>query len=223
MGGILTVNAISFFYVKDSLESMIDRDVGQVIENTRINSIFINSIAVSDLLINTFTERENTLAAQKDRLLDEIKTNIRHLKLDQRERNSKNIFQGHIEKLDKLFAQCAMINGILKEITTTETSIDTKLADLDEVVVEKELATGVDNSEEAESIKQLAIMLPGYREIYFEIILEFIHAKNAYLGPKDITQNYEQKILSLLEEFDIGLNAMPIAWQLSFEVIRQKL
>jgi hypothetical protein len=56
-------------------------------------------------------------------------------------------------------------------------------------------------------------MLPGYREIYFEIILEFIHAKSAYLGPKKITQNYEQKILSLLEEFDIGLNAMPIAWQ----------
>ena len=80
-------------------------------------------------------------------------------------------------------------------------------------MIEKELTTAVEDSEEAESIKQLAIMLPGYREIYFEIILEFIHAKNAYLGPKEITHNYEQKILSFLEEFDIGLNAMPIAWQ----------
>ena len=80
-------------------------------------------------------------------------------------------------------------------------------------MVEKELTTAVEDSEEAESIKQLAIMLPGYREIYFEIILDFIHAKNAHLGTKEIKQNHEQKILSLLEEFDIGLSAMPIAWE----------
>ena len=213
VGGIIAINTISFFDVKGSLESMIDRDVGQVIENTRINDNFISSIAVSDLLIHTFIERENTLAAQKDRLLDEIKTNIQFLKLDQREKNSKNVFQGYIEKLDKLFARCATINGILKEINTIEKSLDAELANLDEIVVEKELTTAVEDSEEAESIKQLAIMLPGYREIYFEIILNFIHAKNDYLGEKEILQNYEQKILELLEEFDIGLNAMPIAWR----------
>jgi PAS domain S-box-containing protein len=211
VGGILFVNTLSFFEVKNSLASMIDRDVGQVIENTRINNDFINSIVVSDLLINTFTERENTLTAQKDRLIDEIKADIGSFKLD--EKTSKKIFQEYIQKLDNLFAQCATINGILKEINRIETSLDTELASLDEIVVEKELTTAVDTSEEAESIKQLAIMLPGYREIYFEIILEFIHAKNAYLGPKEITQNYEQNILSLLEEFDIGLNAMPIAWK----------
>ena len=211
VGGIIAVNTLSFFDVKDSLESMIDHDVGQIIENTRVNNDFINSIVASDLLINTFTERENTLKEQKDRLIDEIKTDIRSLKLDRK--NSKKVFQEYIQKLDKLFAQCATINGILKEINTIEISLDTELANLDEIVVEKELTMAVDDSEEAESIRQLAIMLPGYREIYFEIILEFIHAKNAYLGPKEITQNYEKKILSLLEEIDIGLNAMPIAWQ----------
>ncbi|MGD8295458.1 MAG: PAS domain S-box protein [Desulfobacterales bacterium] len=211
VGGILAVNTLSFFDVKDSLESMIDRDVGQVIENMRINNDFINSIAASDLLINTFTERENTLTPQKNRLINEIKADIGSLNIG--EITSKKIFQKYIQKLETLFAQCVTINGILKEITTTETSMDTELAELDEIVVEKELTTAVDNSEEAESIKQLAIMLPGYREIYFEIILEFIQAKSAYLSPKKITQNYEQKILTLLEEFDIGLNAMPIAWQ----------
>lgn len=211
VGGILAVNTLSFFDVKDSLESMIDRDVGQILKNTRINNDFINSIVASDLLINTFTERENSLTVQKDQLINEIKADIGSFNID--ELATKKIFQEYVRKLDKLFAQCVTINGILKEITTTETSLDTELADLDEIVVEKELTTAVDDSEEAESIKQLAIMLPGYREIYFEIILEFIHAKNAYLSPKEITQNYEKKILSLLEEFDIGLNAMPIAWQ----------
>jgi PAS domain S-box-containing protein len=210
VGGILAVNTLSFFYVKDSLESMIDRDVRQVIENTRINNDLINSIALSDLLISTFTERENTLAEEKDRLIDEIKAAISSLKLD--EITLKNIFHEYIKKLNKLFGQCAAINEILNDINTIQKSLDIDLAVLDAIVVEKELTIAVEDSEEAESIKQLAIMLPGYREIYFEIILDFISAKNAYLGTKEIIQNHEQKILSLLEEFEIGLRAMPIAW-----------
>jgi PAS domain S-box-containing protein len=211
VGGILTVNTISFFDVKDSLELIIDRDIGKVIENTRINNNFRNSIALSDLLINTFTERENTLVEEKDRLIDGIKADIRSLKLD--DRTSKKNFQEYIKKLNKLFDQCATIIGILKEINTIEKALDTELANLDEIVVEKELTVAVEDSEEAESIKQLAIMLPGYREIFFEIILEFINGKNTYLGTKEIKDNHEQKIQSLLEEFDIGLSAMPIAWK----------
>jgi PAS domain S-box-containing protein len=211
VGGVIAVNIISFFDVKASLESMIDRDVRQVIENTRFNNNLSNSIALSDLLINTFTERENTLEEEKDRLIDEIKADIRSLKLD--EGTSKIIFQEYIKKLNKLFDQCATINRILKEINTIEKSLDTELANLDEIVVEKELIIAVENSEEAESIKQLAIMLPGYREIFFEIILEFINAKDALLGTAEIKHNHGQKILSLLEEFDIGLSAMPIAWK----------
>ena len=211
VGGILAVNTLSFFDVKESLESMIDRDVGQVIENTRINNHLINSIVASDLLISTFTQHESTLEKQKDRLIDEIKADIGSLKLD--ERTSKKKFQEYIQKLNELFAQCATINVILNEIDTIETSLDTELAKLDEIVVEKELAAAVEDSEEVESIKQLAIMLPGYREIYFEMILEFIHAKNAHLMTIEIKHNHEQKTLSLLEEFDIGLSALPIAWE----------
>ena len=97
VGAILAVNTISFFYVKDSLELIIDRDVGQVIENTKINENLRNAIVVSDLLINTFAERENTLEGEKNRLIDEMMANIRSLKLDQR--TSKNIFQEYIKPL----------------------------------------------------------------------------------------------------------------------------
>ncbi len=63
VGGILAVNTISFLYVKDSLELIVDRDVGQVIENTKINNDFRNSIVLGDLLIHTFTERERYFRA----------------------------------------------------------------------------------------------------------------------------------------------------------------
>ena len=211
VAGILTVNTVSFFKVKDSLESMIDRDVGQVIANTKLNDNFRNSIAKSSLLINTFTEREDSLAREKNRLIDEIEADIKHLKLD--ERISRKNFEEYILKLNHLFDHCAIINGILKELNTIEKSLDKMLANLDEVVIEKELTVGAEDSEEAESIKQLAIMLPGYREIFFEIVLEIIDAKKSYLGTKEVNQNHEQKVLSLLEEFDVGLSAMPIAWK----------
>lgn len=83
VGGILAVNTLSFFDVKDSLESMIDRDVGQILKNTRINNDFINSIVASDLLINTFTERENSLTVQKDQLINEIKADIGSFNIDE--------------------------------------------------------------------------------------------------------------------------------------------
>ena len=211
VGAILAVNTISFFYVKDSLELIIDRDVGQVIENTKINENLRNAIVVSDLLIDTFTERENTLAEEKDRLIENIKTNIRSLKLF--ETSSKEIFQEYVQKLTTLFDQCVTINGILKETNTTEKSLDIKLSNLDGIVVEKELTIAVEDSEEAESIQQLAIMLPGFREIFFEISFEMINIKHAHLETNEINRKREQKILSLLEEFDIGLSAMPIAWK----------
>jgi hypothetical protein len=161
VGGILAVNTISFLYVKDSLELIVDRDVGQVIKNTKINNDFRNSIVLADLLIHTFTEREDTLEQEKNRLINEIKADISSLKPD--ESASKLIFQEYIKKLNMLFDQCAAINGILKEINTIEQSLDIDLAILDDIVVEKELTIAVEDSEEAESIKQLAIMLPGYR------------------------------------------------------------
>ena len=76
VGGILAVSTMSFSEVKYSMESMIVRDVGQVIENIGLNNNFRNSIALSDLLINTFTERENTLAGEKERLIDEVKSDV---------------------------------------------------------------------------------------------------------------------------------------------------
>jgi PAS domain S-box-containing protein len=210
VGGILFVNTISFFGVKDSLELMIDRDVEQIVENIRLNDNFRNSIVLSDLLIQTFVERENTLKGDKDRLIGDIKADIKSLKLD--EGHSKAHFQEYLKKLNELFTQCITINENLKEVNSIEKSLNTRLASLDEIVVEKELTIAVEDSEEAESIRQLGIMLPGYREILFEIILEFSSAKTAYLGIKEIKENYEGKIRSLMEEFDIGLHAMPIAW-----------
>ena len=219
VGGILTVNAISFFDVKNSLESMIDHDVARITENTRLNDNLRNSIAQSELLINTFTERRNTLVDEKDRLIEEIKADIEHLNTDRAA--SEQLFKSYLDRLTEIFDDCERINGLLTDIGLTEMSLDTELAALDDTVIEKELTVADEDSAESASINQLAIMLPGYREIFFEIILEFINARIAYLSANEIKQNHEQRILTLLEEFDIGLRSMPIAWKEVIPFIRK--
>ena len=76
VGGILTINTISFLDVKKSLVSMIDRDVGQLMENMSFKNNLRNSIASGDLLINTFTEREHTFEQDKDRLIKRLGNSI---------------------------------------------------------------------------------------------------------------------------------------------------
>jgi len=153
--GILSVNILSFVDVKNSLESIIDRDVARVIKNTSVNDNFRNTIARSNLLINTFTERVDTLADEQDRLIAEIETDIKFLVSDLQ--LSQNIFQEFITRLNNLFNHCARVNEVLIELHTVEKSLDTALADLDDIVVEKDLVVGVENSDEADSIRQFAV------------------------------------------------------------------
>lgn len=134
---------------------------------------------------------------------------------------SEQLFKSYLDRLTEIFGDCERINRLLEDINFTEKSLDTELAALDDIVIEKELTVADENSAEAASIQQLAIMLPGYREIFFEIILEFINARFAYLNAKEIKQKHEQRILSLLEEFDIGLRSMPIAWKEVIPFIRK--
>ncbi len=101
VGGILIVNITSFFDVKDSLISMVDRDVAQVIENLRLQQNLSNLYAHSDMLIATFTERKNTLQDEKNQILTEIRRNIKALKLD--ESVSQTTFEEHTKQLNRLF------------------------------------------------------------------------------------------------------------------------
>ena len=76
VGGILAVNAISFFQVKDSLVAMIDRDAGQIIENARFTRELNDVFAHAHLLIHQFPERQKTLKADKEQLVETLKNNI---------------------------------------------------------------------------------------------------------------------------------------------------
>ena len=77
VGGILTVNIVLFFQVKDSLVSMIDRDVVQTFENARLIGELNDVFAQINLLIYTFPERQKTLRAEKERIVKALQENVK--------------------------------------------------------------------------------------------------------------------------------------------------
>jgi PAS domain S-box-containing protein len=211
VGGILAVNTISFFQVKDSLVSMIDRDAGQIIENSRFTSELNDVFANAHSLIHQFPERQKTLKADKQQLVEILQSNIKLL--ERQENNLHPSLKNYTQRLATLLDQCISINAILSDSYRIEQALDHELATLDEIVVEKELVIANEKTEENQALKQLGLMLPAYREIYFEMMTQLLQAKHAYIGEKVVNKNYEKQILSLLDEFHTGLSATTVAWK----------
>ncbi|CAN2044868.1 two-component system, NtrC family, sensor kinase [Candidatus Magnetomoraceae bacterium gMMP-13] len=211
VGGIVAVNVFSFHHVENSMVSMIDGDIAQIIKNTQLKREFREIFIKADLLIKSFTVREKTLKTDTDYLLEKLKRNTSDLKQEQG--NLKVTLQEYTRNLQFLFEQCILLNVILDNIRIIECKVSNELKNIDGIVLEKELTMIMEGTEEVHAIKQLGIMLPGFREILFEIIVLFDRAKQAYLGTKLVQNNHEQKLLGLLEEFDIGFKATTISWK----------
>lgn len=211
VGGIVAVDVLSFRHVEDSMVAMVDEDIAQIIENARLRREFSVLSGKANLLIQTFDEREKTLQADTDYLLETLKRNISVLK--EKEGNLQETLQEYTRNLQSLFDQCIALNEVIGNINVIESKLNSELTNIDGIVVEKELTITMEVPEEAYALRQLGIMLPGFREILFEIITISNRAKQKYLGARIVNENYERKILLLLEEFYIGLRATTISWE----------
>jgi PAS domain S-box-containing protein len=211
VGGILALNTTIFLNVKDSMEVMIDGGIEQITENSRLNGQLNNMFSQAHLLIHTFTERKINLISEKERIVGAIQDNIPSLVHEKN--NLQYSIQVYIRKLNNLLNKGTEINETLGELYRIQKSLDSQLARLDEIVVEKEILLEVRNIDEENALKQLGFMLPAYREIYFEIITLLNQATHAYLDEGVNKTNYEFLILSLLDEFHAGLMATTISWK----------
>ena len=218
VGGILAVNTAIFFNVKDSMEEMIDRGMDQISENSRLKGQLNNLFSEAHLLIHTFTEREKTLRSDQERIAAGFQDNIQALVHE--ENNLQYSIQEYIEKLDNLLNKGTEINETLRDLSRIQKSLDNKLADLDKIVVEKEILFETNTIEEEKALKQLGFMLPAYREIYFQMITLLNEATHAYLNEGDVKVDYEHSILSLLDEFHAGLMATTITWKEIVPIIK---
>jgi PAS domain S-box-containing protein len=211
VGGILAVNTVIFLHVKDSMGLMIDRGMDQIAENSRLKGQLNNLFSEAHLIIHTFTEREKSLGSDRERLVEALQDNIQLL--GNEENNLQYSIQEYIRNLNNLLNKGIEINKILGDLLRVQKALNSELANLDDIVVAKEILLEVKNTEEATALKQLGFMLPAFREIYFQINTQLNEATHAYIDGKVVKADYEHLILSYLDEFHAGLMATTIAWK----------
>lgn len=212
VGGIVSVNFFSFRRVEELLMTMIARDVNQIIKNASLGRTFSVVLAETNMLINTFTERQETLESDGEHLI----TIVRHHTslLEHTGSNLHDALQEFIQKLQTLLEQGQKVNEVLGDIQSVDDQLQNGLEALDDAVVNKELIIAMEGTdEEAYAIEQLSRMLFVYREILFQVSIQFIKSKQAHLGTQAVNEDDEQTIVPLLEEFQTGLEAVTTAWE----------
>jgi len=212
VGGIVAVNLFVFRNVEGLLITMLDRDVAQVIRNARLGREFSGIFAETNVLINTFTERGETVKIDGDRLVLSLQRNISALTPEGG--NLQSALKEFRQELQSLLDQCVVVNDMLDTLQVIERNLNSELETLDNIVVEKSLAIAIEGTrEEASAIEQLSNMLSGYREILYQVTIQFTRSKQAHLGIRTVKEDYEQEILLLLEELHTGLGATTTAWE----------
>jgi PAS domain S-box-containing protein len=190
---------------------MIDQGVGRVVKNMgsvkQLNEVF----AEAHLLTHTFVEGETDLKSDKNRIIEILQNNINVLK--NQSSHLHVALEEYTRRLESSFEQCLVLVEVLRDINLMERSVARELANLDDMLLQKELNFAQRETWEADALKQLIITLPAYREIFFDISIKFLQTKFAILTEHRVKDEHEHGILSLLDEFYTGFHAITIAWK----------
>lgn len=212
VGGIATINLLAFFRVKDLLLTMVEEDVSQIVRNAGMGRALSDIFSESQLLIGSFTERKDTIQTEGEKLVASLEEQITLLR--QPEEGAQGVLEGFSESLQNIFEQCFIVNEDLDTIQAIETELTANLETLDRLVVDKTLVAAIEGShEESVAIEQLGSMLSGYREIFYQAIMLSVRSKQAHLRIRTTREDYEEAILSLLDELHTGLGATTGAWE----------
>ena len=61
------------------------------------------------------------------------------------------------------------------------------------------------------SIEQVSVAIPDYRSLLLQITIQLTNSKQAHLGQAPVEEEYEQRMLTLLEDLHAGLTSVRTA------------
>ena len=213
VAGILTITFLSFHNIQQAMARIIGRDVPRVISNAKLGSEISGVFADTNLLVSTFAGEDGLLETEGKRLVETVERYLSEMEEKREAKILQTTLQEFALMLQALLEQCEIINGVLKNIRTTESEINQLIITLEETVAEKMLLMVEEREEEAFAVEQLGTMIPEYREFLFYITTQLTTMRQAYIGMKDVNRDYTQQIQALLQEFDTKLMSVNAAGQ----------
>ena len=208
VGGIIIMVFYSFHNVKQGMNTVIDSNVSQVIKNAELGRELSGVFADANLLLGTFTEKDEFLQQEHDRLLM-----ILHKQLETFSQNDETLptaLQQYEHSLRSILEQSAFVNGVLTEIRAMDQRMNQILDDVERKMVER-LLEG--HKIELETLSPLEGMVSWYRASLFRLIILADDMTNAYLGVVRVERNYLEETRHLLEELTENLGMLTLSGQ----------
>lgn len=202
VAGVVLVNLMLSRQISDTLNTVIEQDVSQVIKNAELTRNLNIVLAETHLLLNTFTERKNILQTEGIRLMSILQDSIAA-----HENNPiSDALVRFTKALESLFAQCALIIQSSDLIQTLAQNLDAEISDLDELVTELIIERKVSGKDyELFTLEQVNASIPEYRSLLLQIAMQLAKTRRGYIGTTDVEEDYEQQILILFADLSASL------------------
>lgn len=194
MIGIVSITALSFFDVKDSLTRLIDEEVAQMLTNANVERELSPVFADTNLLVATFTEVDSVLDSEGDRLLRILQENLTRIPTEHALLSES--LQEFSQAFQRLLEQCARIQEHQQAIHTDAAQLEHLLAELDRLVGERLLES---NRLELSALESLGVMIPTYSQRLLQVTNQINAMTQAHLGVQEVEQPYAQQIAQILD------------------------
>ena len=198
---IAVVTVLSFDHIDDLLTKNATDEINRAIHNAQTGRDLGRIVSDTTLLESRFFGKKDLLEAEGKRLIEKI-TALETRTSDPRLKKSLGVYR---RKLQRVLEQCAVVNGLYREIQSIQQQLTTFLASLEEIISNKMVAQ-VLQGEDITVIEQLGIIVAGYRETLFQINIRFLELDLAYF--ESPTTKQENPVFPLLDYLFLRLRPL---------------
>ena len=198
---IAVVTVLSFDHIDDLLTKNATDEINRAIHNAQTGRDLGRIVSDTTLLESRFFGKEDLLETEENRLIEKI-TALETGTSDSGLKKSLGVYR---RKLQRVLEQCAVVNGLYREIQSIQQQLTTFLASLEEIISNKMVAQ-VLRGEDITVIEQLGIIVAGYRETLFQINIRFLELDLAYF--ESPTTKQENPVFPLLDYLFLRLRPL---------------
>ena len=210
--GIVFVTIFSFQQIKRGFRLIIDRDVALVIKNAQLGRDLSEVFADINLLSTTFTRHDTLLQTERERLVQTLQENLENIA--QTDGQLYRTLEQFTLLLQTFLDQSSSVKQVLGKIEMADDELAKLIQTLENTVAEKMVMIMLEGkTEESFAIDQLSVMIPEFREILFQLIIERTTMSQEYLGVTEVTEEYDQHLLNALDRFQANLSVISSAGQ----------
>ena len=198
---IAVVTVLSFDHIDDLLTKNATDEINRAIHNAQTGRDLGRIVSDTTLLESRFFGKEDLLETEENRLIEKITA----LETGTSDSGLKKSLGGYRRKLQRVLEQCAVVNGLYREIQSVQQQLTTFLASLEEIISNKMVAQ-VLQGEDITVIEQLGVIVAGYRETLFQINIRFLELDLAYF--ESPTTKQENPVFPLMDYLFLRLRPL---------------